>query len=76
MKVSIDYNWLGKVENEIRSSHYALKEIQYTDGVEVFVHVLKDDVESFTNWLIEVTNGQAKIESIETLFIEFLIDSD
>jgi uncharacterized YigZ family protein len=76
MKVSIDYNWLGKVENEIRSSHYALKEIQYTDGVEVFVHVLKDDIESFTNWLIEVTNGQAKIESIETLFIEFLIDSD
>ena len=74
MKVSIDYNWLGKVENEIRSSHYDLKEIQYTEGVDVFVHVLKDEVESFTNWLIEMTNGQAKIESAETLFIEFILD--
>ena len=74
MKVSIDYNWLGKVENEIRNSHYALKEIQYTEGVDVFVHVLKDEVESFTNWLIEITNGQAKIESTETLFIEFILD--
>ena len=76
MKVSIDYNWLGKVENEIRGSHYSLKEIQYTDGVDVFVHVLKNEVEPFTNWLTELTNGQAKIDSVETLFIEFILDRE
>lgn len=74
MKLSIDYNWLGKVENEIRSSHYSLKEIQYTDSVEVFVYVLKDEIENFISWIIELTNGQATIESIETLFIEFILD--
>src|SRR5690606_25124634 len=39
MKVSIDYTWLGKVENEVRQSVYPLKDIQYTDGVSLLVHV-------------------------------------
>ena len=33
MKVTIDYTWLGKVENEVRQSVYPLKEISYADGV-------------------------------------------
>lgn len=74
MKVSIDYTHLGKVENEIRGSHYTLHEIQYTEGVDVFVHVLKDEEEQFTNWITELTNGQATIECVDRIFVEFVID--
>lgn len=74
MKVSIDYNWLGKVENEVRGSHYALRDIQYTENVDVFVYVLNDEISTFTDWMTELTNGQAKIQSIEQLFIEFIAE--
>src|SRR5690554_1951971 len=74
MKISIDYTWLGKVENEIRSSHYTLHEIQYTEGVDVFVHVLEDEEEQFTNWITELTNGQAQIECVDRIFVEFVVE--
>ena len=74
MKVSIDYTWLGKVENEIRSSHYILENIQYADGVELFVYVVCDEEETFTNWITEITNGQA-VTSIENqTYLEFILN--
>ncbi|PYF07602.1 YigZ family protein [Ureibacillus chungkukjangi] len=73
MKISIDYTWLGKVENEIRSSQYTLNEIQYAENVEVLVDVLKDDEENFTNWITELTNGQSTITCIDKKFVEFVI---
>ncbi|KYG91177.1 MULTISPECIES: YigZ family protein [Metasolibacillus] len=73
MQVSIDYTWLGKVENEVRNSHYTLKEIQYADAVEVFVYVLKDEEEAFAEWMTELTNGQAQIACVDKQFIEFIL---
>ncbi|MGK7378668.1 YigZ family protein [Planococcus sp. 1R117A] len=71
MAVSIDYNWLGKAENEIRQSPYPLKEIQYTDGVEILVHVPVEKELDFTGWINEMTNGQAMINCLEREFLEF-----
>lgn len=72
MRVSIDYTWLGKVENEVRNSHYTLQEIQYADAVEVFVHVLKDEEATFIEWITELTNGQATIDCTDKEFVEFI----
>ena len=73
MKVAIDYTWLGKVENEVRGSQYTLRDIQYADGVELFVFVPKDEEEAFTEWMTELTNGQATIACIDKLFREFVV---
>lgn len=73
MKISIDYTWLGKVENEIRNSHYTLSEIQYAESVEVYVEVLKEEEEVFNNWMIELTNGQTSISCIGKKFVEFIL---
>lgn len=73
MKVAIDYTWLGKVENEVRASHYTLRDIQYAEGVELYVFVLKDEEEAFTEWMTELTNGQANISCIDKQFIEVII---
>lgn len=73
MKVAIDYTWLGKVENEVRNSHYTLRDIQYADGVELYVFVLKDEEQGFVNWITELTNGQANITCTEKQFVEFSI---
>ncbi|MEK5184069.1 YigZ family protein [Solibacillus sp. FSL W7-1324] len=72
MKIGIDYVWLGKIENEIRGSHYPLHDIQYAENVEIYVHVLKEDEQTFIDWITELTNGQAVITQEDALFIEFL----
>lgn len=73
MKVAIDYTWLGKVENEIRSSSYSLEEIRYLEGVEIIVSVLKEDEEQFRSWITEMTNGQASITFEDAQFVEFIV---
>lgn len=74
MKVSIDYTWLGKVENEVRSSEYPLKEIIYADTVEVFIYIQAEKESKFVDWIAEITNGQAKIQIVEKEFLEFEVN--
>lgn len=71
LKVTIDYTWLGKIENEARQSVYPLKEMTYADQVDLFMYVPVADVTSFTEWMIELTNGQAQINSVAKEFLEF-----
>ena len=71
IQVTIDYTWLGKVENEVRQSSYPLKEISYADGVNLFMYVPTAEVDLFTTWMTELTNGQANILSLSSEFLEF-----
>lgn len=73
MKVSIDYTWLGKVENEIRSSEYPLNRIEYANLVELYIFAQADKEEIFKNWITEITNGQAVLENVGEEFLEFVI---
>lgn len=73
MKVTIDYTWLGKIENEIRQSEYPLQDIAYTDGVILYVHVPVHKEEAFTAWMQEMTNGQSEISSTSKEYLEFPI---
>lgn len=70
MSTKIDYTWLGKVENELRSSIYEIKEIHYQDAVEIETYVEEADVQNFTEWMVELTNGQGVISSGEVLYLE------
>jgi uncharacterized YigZ family protein len=70
IKTKIDYTWLGKVENEVRSSHYQLKEIHYLDAVEVEVYVEEAAKEKFVDWMTELTNGQGEISEGDVEYLE------
>ncbi|TWT07250.1 YigZ family protein [Planococcus sp. CPCC 101016] len=71
MKTSIDYTWLGKLENEIRQSAFPLDHLDYTDGVDLYIYVPVEKEQEFTNWINELTNGQAKISIEDSEFLEF-----
>ncbi|MGB3261489.1 YigZ family protein [Paenisporosarcina sp.] len=71
MKVSVDYTWLGKVENEVRGSAYPLERIEYADNVEIYLYVPVSTEEKFVEWITEMTNGQAIIKRELAEFIEF-----
>ncbi|GLY09189.1 YigZ family protein [Pseudobacillus badius] len=74
MKASIDYTWLGKVENELRSSIYEIKDIHYLDTVTVETFVEESQKEAFTAWITELTNGQAVITEGKQLYQEKIVD--
>jgi uncharacterized YigZ family protein len=73
MKTKIDYTWLGKVENEVRSSHYQLKDIHYLDTVEVDVYVEEASKQEFLDWMTNLTNGQGEIHETELEYLDTLL---
>lgn len=70
MHTKVDYTWLGKLENELRSSVYAIKEIHYLDNVEIETFVEEEQTQNFKDWMIELTNGQGEITEGDVLYLE------
>ncbi|HZG74175.1 MAG TPA: YigZ family protein [Chondromyces sp.] len=70
IKTKIDYTWLGKVENELRSSIYEIKEIHYLDAVIVETYAEEEQKQLFFDWMTELTNGQAEISEGDMLYLE------
>lgn len=70
MHTKVDYSWLGKLENELRSSVYTIKEIHYLENVEFEVFVEENQTENFIKWMTELTNGQGEISEGDLLYLE------
>ncbi|WP_026559743.1 YigZ family protein [Bacillus sp. J37] len=70
MNTNIDYTWLGKVENELRSSTYLLKEIHYLNDVNVEAYVEEEKKTDFIKWMTELTNGQGDISEGDVVYLE------
>lgn len=70
ISTKVDYTWLGKLENELRSSVYLIKEIHYLDKVVIDTYVEEEQTQSFTDWMIELTNGQGEIKQGELIYLE------
>ncbi|PAK37716.1 YigZ family protein [Peribacillus simplex] len=70
ISTTVDYTWLGKLENELRSSIYQIKEIQYLDQVNILVYVEETQKETYTAWITELTNGQGRITEEEMIYLE------
>lgn len=71
MHTNIEYTLLGKVENELRSSSlYFLKDIHYLENVTFDVYVEEDKIETYQEWITELTNGKAQTTPGERLYLE------
>ena len=70
MHTKVDYTWLGKIENELRSSVYQLKEIHYLDKVVIETFVEEAQTEVFKEWMIEMTSGQCELREGEMRYLE------
>lgn len=68
--VSIDYTWLGKVENELRNRGTLLGETQFTDKVTLMCRPLSEESDPFILWMTDLTQGQAEIRKGEASYID------
>ena len=70
MSTVIDYTWLGKIENELRSSVYGIKDIHYLDHVKIETYVEDEEVQIFVDWMVELTSGQGEILEGDVVYLE------
>ncbi|MBA4538063.1 YigZ family protein [Bacillus aquiflavi] len=70
VRTKIDYTWLGKIENELRSSIYKIKDIHYYDHVEIKTFVENNQTKLFKEWMTDLTNGQSVINEGELVYLE------
>lgn len=70
LEVTVDYTWLGKLENELRATRHIIDQIHYLDHVQIDVLVNSNDVAPFIEWMTNLTNGQAKIRENGPRYIE------
>ncbi|WP_053368281.1 YigZ family protein [Bacillus sp. FJAT-27245] len=70
MKVSVDYTWIGKLENELRNAPYILNGVDYSDKAIFDVFVKENETGDFTDWMTELTNGQASITEGSLSYLE------
>jgi putative IMPACT (imprinted ancient) family translation regulator len=69
--VDVDYTWYGKLENELRGRGFRVGEVAFTDRVRVQCLPEAGEAERFRDWITDLTQGQAAIETgEERYFVE------
>ncbi|MEG1059909.1 MAG: YigZ family protein [Peptostreptococcaceae bacterium] len=61
VKIKIDYNQLGKVQNEIMNMGYFIKDTIYEDNVIIIVYSKLDEIESLVDKINDATSATADI---------------
>lgn len=70
INITLDYTWLGKIENELNNRNYKIKDIDYLDKVTIHVLVEFNEEENFINYMTNLTNGQAEMTKGEQIYVD------
>ena len=68
VRIKIDYNQLGKVQNEIMNMNYFVKDTIYEDNVEIIVYSRLEEVKVLTDKMIDITSATAEIKLCEEFY--------
>ena len=68
--ITVEYPLLGTLENEIRNSNYIIEKINYLEKVELIVYVHIKNINTFLDWIVNLTSDQAMIEKTEQKHME------
>lgn len=69
VKIKIDYNLLGKIQNEIMNLELTIKDTIYGEDVEIIVYVRNEDVENLKSRIIDITNAKANVTLGEEYYL-------
>lgn len=65
---SMDYTYLGKLQNEEKNGYFVIADTAYTDVITVTLHSEPEDAERVKGFLSELTGGKyILVEQLETL---------
>ena len=69
VRIKIDYNQLGKVQNEIMNMNYFVKDTVYEDNVEIIVYSRLDEVEKLVDKITDITSATAIVSLCEEFYL-------
>lgn len=69
IRIKIDYNQLGKVQNEIINMGYFINDTLYEDKVVFMVYSKIDEVDELKEKIIEITSATAEISEKEEFYL-------
>lgn len=69
IKIKIDYNQLGKVQNEIMNMGYFIKDTIYEDNVEIIVYSRKNEIDNLIEKITNITSATANITLGEEFYL-------
>ncbi|TYB66806.1 YigZ family protein [Nonomuraea sp. PA05] len=62
VRVAVAHDQAGRVENDLRASRHAVREVAYAGEVTFDVAVGDDEVAAFADWVATLTAGRARVE--------------
>ncbi|MFI5757685.1 YigZ family protein [Streptomyces sp. NPDC051569] len=60
--VTVDHQRAGKLENDLRATGRAVREVRYAEAVTIGIGLPDSDVDGFRAWLADTTAGTAALE--------------
>ncbi|MFC0597894.1 YigZ family protein [Streptomyces palmae] len=60
--VVVDHQRAGKLENDLRATGRAVREVRYAEAVSIEVGLPESDLDAFRSWLADATAGTATLE--------------
>ncbi|CEI73954.1 MULTISPECIES: YigZ family protein [Romboutsia] len=69
VRIKIDYNQLGKIQNEIMNMGYFVKDTIYEDSVEMIVYSRLNEVDALTSRMTDITSATADITLGEEFYL-------
>ena len=69
VSIIIDYNQIGKVQNEIMNMGYTVKDTLYSDKVDILVYSREEDVEALKARMIDITSGTVTLDESESFYL-------
>ena len=69
VRIKIDYNQLGKVQNEIMNMNYFVKDTLYLDDVELIIYSRKEKVNNLIEKITDITSATANISVLDEFYL-------
>ncbi|WP_455359523.1 YigZ family protein [Streptomyces sp. SYSU K21746] len=60
--VTVDHQRAGKIQNDLRSTGRAVRDVRYGESVAIEIGLPESEVEPFRAWLADTTAGAAELE--------------
>jgi len=69
---TVDYTWVGKLENELHNRGYQITGTEYTDKVTFTILAVSGEEQKLTTLLTDLTNGQAELQRGNQLYVDLV----
>lgn len=70
--ITVDYTMLGKIQNSLSDTEFAIRDIEYTDNVKIQVCTRLEQEQALKDMIVEITNANCTITDGDEFYLSVL----